>query len=230
MSHRLLVLNPNTSAAVTERLVALVRSALPAAADVDVLSATARFGSAYIASETSYAVAHHAVLDAYKAHVAAQGAPDAVLVGCFGDPGVAALREVCGRPVIGLAEAAMREAQRYGPYVVVTGGTAWEAMLWRFARAWQLDAAIAGICTLPDDGAALAAGDAATTAARLQALAANALARHPAARCVVLGGAGLGGLADAVGTNLPVPVIDSVLAGAAALWPLAAGGCVGPGA
>lgn len=213
---RLLVLNPNTSSQVTDRLVAMVRSALPPGDDVQVSAATARFGAAYIASETSYTVAAHAVLDAYEAHAASQGAPDAVLVGCFGDPGVQALREASGRPVIGLAEAAMRAAQDNGPYVIVTGGTAWEPMLWRFARAWQLEQALAGIYTLPDDGAALAAADTTRTAARLRALAQQALQRHPAARRVVLGGAGLAGLAGAVGQGLAVPVIDSVAAGATA--------------
>lgn len=213
---RLLVLNPNTSASVTTRLVAAVRGALPPGHTVQLSAATARFGAAYIASEASYTVAAHAVLDAYEADVAAHGAPDAVLVGCFGDPGVAALREASGRPVIGLAEAAMRAAQRHGPYVIVTGGAAWEPMLWRFARAWQLEAAVAGVYTLPDDGAALAAADAADTAAGLRALAQQALRRHPAANRVVLGGAGLAGLAGAMGEGLAVPVIDSVSAGARA--------------
>lgn len=213
---RLLMLNPNTSAAVTARLMAAVRDALPPGDAVQVSAATARFGAAYIASETSYAVAAHAVLDAYEADAAAHGAADAVLVGCFGDPGVAALREASGRPVIGLAEAALRAAQAHGPCVIVTGGAAWEPMLWRFARAWQLDAAVAGIYTLPDDGAALAAADAADTAAALHALAQQALQRHPEAARVVLGGAGLAGLAGAMGKGLAVPVIDSVAAGAKA--------------
>jgi Asp/Glu/hydantoin racemase len=216
----LLVLNPNTSSRVTERLVSVVRSALaPAAAGVQLEAATARFGARYIASEASYTIAAHAVLDAYESHVAAHGVPDAVLVGCFGDPGVQALREMSGRPAIGLAEAAMRAAQREGPYVIVTGGTAWEPMLWRFARAWQLEQALAGIYTLPDDGAALAAAQPDGTAARLRALAQQALRRHPTARCVVLGGAGLAGQAGAVGQGLGVPVIDSVAAGASAVLP-----------
>lgn len=222
MPARLLVLNPNTSPQVTARLVSAVRAALPLEAQVDVQAATARFGSPYIASETSYAVAAHAVLDAYEAHTVTHGKPDVVLIGCFGDPGVAALREASDRPVMGLAEAALRTAQRSGPYVVVTGGSAWEPMLWRFARAWQLDSALAGIYTLPDDGAALAAADTATTAARLNALARQALLQHPAARCVVLGGAGLAGLAGAVGQGLDVPVIDSVAAGAASAMQLLA--------
>ena len=38
-----------------------------------------------------------------------------MLVGCFGEPGCIALRELAGVPVIGLAEAAMREAAQ--PYI-----------------------------------------------------------------------------------------------------------------
>ena len=58
---RLLVINPNTSASVTERLHAYIQMALPL---VEVQSVTARIGAPYISSEASYAVAGHAVLDA----------------------------------------------------------------------------------------------------------------------------------------------------------------------
>ncbi|WP_310565549.1 aspartate/glutamate racemase family protein, partial [Hydrogenophaga sp.] len=89
---RLLVINPNTS----ERVSALLQTHVQAAAGSHVLvkTVTARFGAPYIADEASYAVAGHAALDAWAAAIAGpEAAPDAVLIGCFGDPGLMALRE-----------------------------------------------------------------------------------------------------------------------------------------
>ncbi|TXN10683.1 Asp/Glu racemase, partial [Methylobacterium sp. WL122] len=97
---RILVINPNTTEAVTERVVEHVRRIAPSAT---IVPATGRFGARYIASRASAAIAAHAALDAY----AAFGAEcDAVYLACFGDPGLLALREIAPVPVVGMAEAA----------------------------------------------------------------------------------------------------------------------------
>lgn len=219
---RLLVVNPNTGEAVTQRLRDAVAAAAGPAHTVDAV--TARFGARYIACEASYAVAAHAVLDAWAAHRAADAAgappPDAVLVGCFGDPGVTALRELSGRPAVGLAEAAMREAAARGRYVVVTGGAAWGPMLHRLALALGLADALAGIRLVAASGAELAADpDAAVTLLRDACRA--AVTASPGVRSVVLGGAGLAGLAERIQDGLDVPLVDSVAAGARAVLALA---------
>ena len=205
---KLLVLNPNTTAAVTELLRRHV--AATAGPAVSVATAAARFGAAYIASETSYAVAGHAALDAYAAFVAAEGAPDAVLLGCFGDPGVAALRELSGLPVVGLAEAAMRQASALGRYAIVTGGAAWGPMLRRLVLALGLAETLDGIHTVAPSGAELAAHP-----ERAHALLRDACvqAMGPGVRSVILGGAGLAGMAARLQGELPLPLIDSVVAG-----------------
>lgn len=115
---RILVINPNTTQAVTDRVVAACRAAQPL---LQWEGATARFGAPYIASEVSYAVAAYAVLDAFEANN--QGY-DAVLIACFGDPGLLALREAAKVPVLGLAQASFEAAQQRGPFAVVTGGRA----------------------------------------------------------------------------------------------------------
>ncbi len=208
---RLLVVNPNTSAAVTARL--RERVAAVAGAGIDVQAVTAPFGARYIADEASYAVACHAALVAYAEQVAALGAPDAVLLGCFGDPGVAALREVSRRPVVGLAEAAMREAARHGRFAIVTGGAAWGPMLRRLARGLGLDAALVGVHTVAPTAAELAADPRAAIDLLGQACRRAAVG----ADAVILGGAGLTGMTDPIAAADPaigVPLIDSVAAGA----------------
>lgn len=219
MPHWLLI-NPNTSTDVTAKLAARARTLLPA--NVSFTAATARFGAPYIASEASYAVAGHAVLDAWQQDGQATGTvPHACLVGCFGDPGVAALQEVSGRPAIGLAEAAFAEAADLGRFVIVTGGARWAPMLRKLALTLNYGAHLAAIHTLEATGAELAA-DPAAASARLRQACEQAL-QQTGADAVILGGAGLTGLADAWSDALDVPLIDSVDAGVRQLAARAAG-------
>jgi Asp/Glu/hydantoin racemase len=211
---KLLVVNPNTTVEVTELLARRVRVAVGAAAGVQAI--TARFGAAYIASEASYVVAAHAALDACSAYCDAHGRPDAIIVGCFGDPGVFALREALALPVIGLAEAAMREAATHGRFAIVTGGAAWGPMLMRLARALDLADRLATVEIVAATGAELAADP-----ARAIATLGDACTRAATGvDAVILGGAALAGMAEAivarVTPRLAVPLIDSVDAAARA--------------
>lgn len=208
---QLLVINPNTSESVSTLLQQHVQAA--AGAQVQVRTVTARFGAPYIADEAGYAVASHAALDAWAAALAQPvPAPDAVLIGCFGDPGLLALRESSPVPVTGLAEAAFIEASRHGRFAIVTGGLRWGPMLQRLAQALGHGAGLAGIHTVVPTGAELAAD---TDAARvLLAQACRDAVRQLGAEAVILGGAGLAGMAAAIQPSLNVPLIDSVAAGA----------------
>jgi Asp/Glu/hydantoin racemase len=201
-----LLINPNTSGAITRLLRDCVQRELGSA--LRVRAATARFGAPYIADEASYAVAGHAVLDAWQASAPA----DAVLIGCFGDPGLFALRESSAAPVTGLAEAAFAEAASHGRFAVVTGGARWQPMLQRLAQALGFEGALAGIHTVAPTGAELAADRAAARA--LLARACVEAARRFDAQAVVVGGAALAGMAAELQADCAVPLIDSVAAGA----------------
>ena len=208
---QLLVINPNTSETVSRLLQTHVQAA--AGSHVQVRTVTARFGAPYIADEASYAVAGHAALDAWAAALASdEPPPDAVLIGCFGDPGLMALRESSPAPVTGLAEAAFIEAARHGRYAIVTGGERWGPMLQRLAQALGQSQQLAGIHTVVPTGAQLAADPIA--AQRLLAQACRDAAHQMGVQAVILGGAGLAGMAAKVQAQVPVPVIDSVIAGA----------------
>jgi Asp/Glu/hydantoin racemase len=202
----ILVVNPNTTAAVSDLLAA---QGTPVVPGVPVRVRTARFGAPYIGCEASYAIAAHAVLDAWSAEAAA-APPAAVLVGCFGDPGLFALREA-GVAATGLASAAAAEAARHGPFAIVTGGAKWEPMLRRLMQALEFDAALAGIHTLEASGLQLARDPAGAQV--LLARACREAAVRFGARSVVLGGAALGGIAQRIQGQVDVPVIDSVAAG-----------------
>jgi Asp/Glu/hydantoin racemase len=204
---RILLINANTTAAITDRLVAIGQAMAPPGLHFE--GATARFGARYIASRAASAIAAHAALDAYAEHGAAA---DAVLLGCFGDPGLDALREVAPVPVVGLADAsaevAMRVARRFG---VVTGGAAWKPMLEEFFAARGHAARLAGVRTVAPSGGEIARDPEGALA--LLAEACTASVTQDGAEAVILGGAGLAGLAAKLEGRVPAPVICSVEAG-----------------
>ncbi|RYY81361.1 MAG: Asp/Glu racemase [Comamonadaceae bacterium] len=219
--HRLLVINPNTTAAVSRLLQAHVQAA--AGEDAWVHTVTARFGAAYIVDEASYVLGAHAALDAWDAATAppAGALPEAVLVGCFGDPGLFALRERCPVPVTGLAEASFQEAAAHGRFAVVTGGERWVPMLERLALVLGHAGTLAGVHAVAPTGAQLAADRGA--ALRLLREACEDAARRFDAQAVIVGGAGLAGMAADLQPHVDVALIDSVSAGARAALRLAAG-------
>jgi Asp/Glu/hydantoin racemase len=129
-------------------------------------------------------------------------------------PACMRLREICSVPVIGLVEASFALASRRGRFAVVTGGMRWPPMLERLASATGYRAALAGIRTIVPTGAELAANPA--WARSMLTAACREAARDFRADSIVLGGAGLAGMAAALQPDVDVPVIDSVLAGAEA--------------
>lgn len=199
---RILLINPNTTAPITARLVEAARAQAPG---VDFRGATGRFGAAYVASQAAYAVAGHAALDAFARE--GEGC-DAVLIACFGDPGLDAVREIAAVPVLGMAEASILAGSAAGGRVgIVTGGERWPAMLEAFAAARGLSERIAGIRAVAPDGGGIARDPDGAVAALAEA----------AARCrdedgadvAILGGAGLIGLRARVGERLGMPVLCS---------------------
>ncbi|KMK68459.1 aspartate/glutamate racemase family protein [Puniceibacterium sp. IMCC21224] len=107
----ILLMNPNSSTATTNAMVAIARQVLPG-----VTGWTAPSGSALLTSI--------AALDASATLVAAAEIPadtDGVIVSAFGDPGRAALAARLGVPVVGIGQSAALAASRGGRrYAVAT--------------------------------------------------------------------------------------------------------------
>jgi allantoin racemase len=212
---RLLLINPNTSPEITARVLDVARALVPAGTEL--VGATGRFGARYISSRTAAAIAGHAALDALAEHGAGC---DAVLLACFGDPGLGALKELAPVPVTGLAEAACHAACLLGRrFAIVTGGERWGPMLEEFVATQGLAARLAGVRTVAPTGAEIARDPAGAQA--LLAAACRDCVAGDGAEVVILGGAGLAGLADGLAGAVPVPVLCSVAAGVRAVVALA---------
>jgi len=217
-SLRILLINPNTTQSVTALVADHARAVAGDAATF--VAVTGRFGARYISSRAAAAIAAHAALDALAEHVAGC---DAVYLACFGDPGLAALKEVSPVPVIGMAEASCLEACKRGRrFAIVTGGALWGPMLTEFVVWLGLAARLAAIRTIAPTGDQIAR-DPDAALAQLAA-ACTACAAEDGADVVILGGAALAGLAARIQPSVPIPVLCSVEAGtraviAAALQP-----------
>ncbi len=206
---QLLVINPNTGQATTNRLQSWIAGLLPA--DVNLQCITARFGAPYIACEASAAVAGHALLDAWAHHISHHNdQPDGVLIACFGDPGLFALRASSACPVSGLAEASFIEASAKGPFAIVTGGVHWPVMLRRLAQSLGFVQQLTAIEVVQETGAQLLADRDLALRVLVQAC---EKAASSGAQSIIMGGAGLAGYAQELQDRVSLPLIDSVSAG-----------------
>jgi allantoin racemase len=205
MGKRLLVINPNTTTDITQRMLDVGRALAPP--DVILFGQNGRFGARYISDRPSFVIAGHAVLDAFAMH---SGEVDGVLLACFGDPGLLALKEIAGIPVVGMAEAAFAAAASGGRrFGIVTGGLRWRPMLHDLAGELGFADRLAWIETLTLTGGQIAADPDAAVPVLAEACGA---AERQGAETVILGGAGLVGLAAKVQPLVGLPVICSVTA------------------
>ena len=167
---------------------------------------TGAFGPRYIASRVGYAIAGHAAVDAFAND---RGRKDAVVLACFGDPGLAALKEIAKVPVVGMADASILQACAMGNrFSIVTGGERWQSMLEEFVARHGLSSRLASIRTVAPTGADIARNPKAAMA--LLAKGCTACVREDGADVVILGGAGLAGLAAKLKDAVDAPLLDGV--------------------
>jgi allantoin racemase len=202
---RILLINPNTTEAVTQRMAEAARNV--AAPDVVIETATARFGPQIIGSRVESAVAAAAVVE----RLAQAKGYDAVIVGASVDPGLAAAREMLDVPVIGITEAALHAACLLGGKIgaIVMSANS-DTILREMADAYGLGTRLGAVRTLPITPLELLADlDAAT---RAIAAAAEAMVSSDGVDTIVLIGAVMAGVASVVQPAVRVPVLEGVSA------------------
>ena len=204
---RLLIVNPNTSQGVTDRIAAAAEAV--ARPGDRFVTCSAAFGPRLIVTPEDTARAVEGVLATVRAH---DMPVDGIVLGSFGDTGAAELRAMRpALPVVGLAGAAFAAARALGgPFGIVTFGARLAPALREMAESHGLGAPLLGVSALPDGET----GDP-STVQRRHAGALMPLSREMAqagAASIVLGGGPLAGLARTIGPSVPVPVIDGVQA------------------
>lgn len=204
---KILLVNPNLTQAVTDAVLAAAR--VRAAPGTELLAVTGTFGPAVIGSRAENALAQHGVLDLVARH--APGC-DAVVLGVSLDTALWACRELLDIPVVGMTEAGLlcgaTVATRIG---LLTNGARMGPLYRELVQSYGLGERLAGVETLaltPQQmvGSPLdikAAQDAVVAAART-------LIERDGAEAVLLAGAAMASMAEALQPQLPVPLLDGV--------------------
>jgi allantoin racemase len=204
---KILLINANTTPAVTERIAAEARRV--AAPGTEVLPVTGTFGAPIIGARAEMAVAEHAALDLFARHGA--GA-DAVVIGVSFDVGLRALRELSDVPVVGMTEAACLVACTLGgPFGIVTYGARSAGILREIVAGYGLAGRLAGVHGL-DASPADMLKDPQALHAQI-AGAARGLIERDGAEAVILAGAVMAGLPPLIQGQVPCPLVEGVACG-----------------
>jgi allantoin racemase len=204
---RLLVINPNTSRGVTDR----IRDAANAAAlpGDNFITVCPSWGPELIVTDHDAEEATRAVVETVRAY----DAPcDGIVLASFGNTGAAEVRVIRPHiPVIGIASAAFLTARSIGgPFGIVTFGRGLVPGLRAKVEEAELSEALLDITYVEDDEF----GDPGTVQARYRGQLAELCAQmsRRGAASIVLGGGPLAGLARLLSADCPVPVIDGTQA------------------
>lgn len=177
-----------------------------ASAETKLISATAQFGTQYVETRYEAAIASHAVLDCLAAN---QAGCDAAIISAFGDPGLAAAKELMSFPVVGIEESALLTAymlgRRYSIICLTERLRTWyiesaeEAGLdGRLASARSLNASIPDIMTAKEE-----------FKKALHQICLETI-EHDRAEVVIFGGGPIAGLARELQSQIPVPALDGI--------------------
>jgi len=200
---KLLLVNGNTTQAVTDRVLAEARRC--AARGTEVTGATARFGVSIVSSEAENDIAAYAVLDTLSAAYADH---DAAILAISFDTALIGARQIVPIPVIGMTEAALHTAcllgRRFG--LISFGNSSRWIYLDLVRRSGLLERMVAletiGLTSTADY---LREGE-------QDRLVCEASARlvSAGAEAVVVAGAAVAGIAHRLAPRVSVPLVDGI--------------------
>jgi allantoin racemase len=203
---RILILNPNTTAAVTRLMVEAGQAV--AAVGTELVPMTAPRGFPYISTRTEAQIGGALALEMLAdAHRSVDGA----ILAAFGDPGLAGARELFDIPVVGVSEAAMLTACMLGQrFVIVTFARALSGWYRDCVEMHGLESRCAGIFALDKAFSSIEE----VQNENLDPLVglANQAVEEMGADVMIFAGAPLAGLANKVRHRIPVPIVDPVAA------------------
>jgi allantoin racemase len=203
---RILLANPNTTVAVTDRIAEVGRIA--ASPGTEIVAVTGSAGVPYIATRAEAVIGARVALDLLAEH--ADGC-DAAVVAAFADPGLGGAPELLSIPVIGMAEAAMLTACMLGRrFSIVTFATAMAPWYRECVDYNGLGSRLASIRCVSGGFSDISAVQDEKRALLVEAC--REAVEHDEADVVILGGAPLAGLAAKIAHLVPVPLVDGVAA------------------
>jgi Asp/Glu/hydantoin racemase len=204
MTIELLVVNPNTTASITELVAVEAGSAAGPSTHITAVNPT--WGTPSIETHVDTHLAALAVLDLLDT----VGPRDGVLVAAFSDPGLGAVQEAVDVPVVGMGAAALHAAAACGPFVLLTVQPASVALIEPMLRIHDTVAQCRAVHAL--DASVIDAATGTDVQDRLVE-AARRLVRETGAECICLAGGPLGRFAAPLASALQIEVVTGVAAG-----------------
>jgi len=200
---RILIVNPNTSRAMTDGIAETATAIAASDTEVDVIRPNR--GPKSLESFYEYHLAAVAVLEAIEDRADEY---DGVVLACYGDPGLYPLKEALDVPVVGVAEASMATATLLGhQFSILVALERAVPMMENLARWYGLDDRLASV-----EPTGLSVLDLETdeerTLSELAEVGQRALDRG--AEVLVLGCSGMSGYENQLTDRVDVPVIDPV--------------------
>lgn len=208
---RILLINPNSSAATTAMMVTIATSFCAGRAKI--AGATATRAPAMILDGAALAASASEVVEIARSH---GDACDGIVVSAFGDPGAAEIRAMTSVPVVGIGEASMRAAGQDGRrFGIATVTPALVGSIGALVESLGLSLQFTGTRLTKGDPATLA-GDSERLARSLAATA-RACVAEDGAEAVIIGGGPLAQAADQLQPLFEVPIIKPIEAAMALL-------------
>lgn len=203
---KLLVINPNTSTEMTEDIritVDRIKSA-----DVQVTVTSPDFGPRALESFFDYTLAGFGICRYLVHH---RDEYDGVLIACYGDPGLYAVKEICDIPVLGIAETSIALSTLMGSrFAILAASEKAVPMMENMVSQYDMKARFAGV--LPLKMSVLDAEKNKQQAIN-RLIEVGQVAVDRGAEVLILGCAGMTGMKDPVAEALGVPVLDPVECG-----------------
>lgn len=203
---KILVINPNTTASMTDKIGAAARAV--ARADTEIVASNSQNGPASIQGFLDVATCVPGLLEEVERHPDV----DAIVVACFDDTGVDAVRTLVSVPVIGIGEAAYHMASLVATrFSVVTTLSRSVPGLENNLMRYGLAQKCARVLATDIPVLKLEEGDP-ETLAKIQSAIQTTIDQDKA-EAIVLGCAGMADLMEQLSQEFGLPVIDGVAAG-----------------
>lgn len=204
---RILLVNSNTSDVVTGKVAAAARAAASPATEI--VAVTGTFGARVIGTRSEHAIAEHSTIALVAKH--APGC-DAVVIAVSYDTGLRGARELLPIPVVGMTEAGLLTACMLGGRIgLVTFGRRVLPLYRELVASYGLADRVAGWRTL-ESTAAYGPGGHPELDGEIVA-AASDLVERDHAEVVILTGAVTAGVPARLQPDVPVPLVDCIVAG-----------------
>ncbi len=203
---KILVINPNTTTSMTDKIAIAARAV--ARPDTEIVAATSQAGPASIQGFLDVATCLPGLLDEVSRHPDV----DAIVIACFDDTGVDAVRTLVNVPVLGIGEAAYHAASMIAnTFSVITTLSRSVPGLQNNLIRYGLAQKCARVRATDIPVLKLEEGDPATLF-KIKSEIREAIAQDNA-EAIVLGCAGMADLMAHLSEDFGLPVIDGVAAG-----------------